>query len=201
MNTYKLVLLGDSGVGKTSLIKKYLFDRFDVGENITIGASFFQRNINYIYKGEEKEIKLQFWDTAGQERFRSMVPMYVKNATVCIIVFDCTDINDINNYYNRWYDFIDEHKTDENILIYLVGSKRDLVNVLDVSRNVENLIEKIGIKRNNLCFISSKTGKYVDELFNRIINDIHEKHLKFIPKNENNIILDTLNIENKSYCC
>lgn len=200
MNTFKMVLLGDSGVGKTSIIKKYLFDRFDIGENITIGASFFQRNINYNYKGEEKELKLQIWDTAGQERFRSMVPMYVKNASVCLIVFDCTDINNINDYYNRWYDFIDEHKTDENILIYLVGTKRDLVNTLDVSKKVESLIEKIHIKRSNLCFVSSKTGQCIDELFNKIISDLNELNNKNIPL-ENKIILEEINLESKTYCC
>lgn len=198
MNTFKMVLLGDSGVGKTSIIKKYLFDRFDSGENITIGASFFQRNINYNYKGEEKELKLQIWDTAGQERFRSMVPMYVKNASVCLIVFDCTDINNINDYYNRWYDFIDEHKTDENILIYLVGTKRDLVNTLDVSKKVESFIEKIHIKRSNLCFVSSKTGQCINELFNKIISDLNELNKKPI---KNEIILEEINLESKPYCC
>lgn len=200
MNTFKLVLLGDSGVGKTSIIKKYLFDRFDVGENITIGASFFQRTINYHYKGEEKELKLQIWDTAGQERFRSLVPMYVKNATVCVIVFDCTNINDINNYYNQWYDFIDEHRIDDNLLIYLVGTKRDLVNVLDVSKKIENLIEKIHIKRNNLCFVSSKNGTYINELFNRIVLDLHELNINKIHI-DNKITLEDQTINQQNYYC
>jgi Ras-related protein Rab-6A len=201
MNTFKLVLLGDSGVGKTSILKKYLFDRFDFGENITIGASFFQRTINYQYKEEGKEMKLQIWDTAGQERFRSLVPMYVKNSNVCLIVFDCTDIDNINDYYNKWYDFIEEHKTTDNTLIYLVGTKRDLVNVIDVSRKVEKFIEKIHIKRSNLCFVSSKTGDYINELFNRIIIDLHEKNIKNIPQIENNIVLEEPSNTRNYYCC
>jgi small GTP-binding protein len=201
MNTFKLVLLGDSGVGKTSILKKYLFDRFDIGENITIGASFFQRTIDYRYKDEEKQIKLQIWDTAGQERFRSLVPMYVKNANVCLIVFDCTNIDNINDYYNKWYDFIDEHKTFNDTIIYLVGTKRDLVDVMDVSRKVEKFIEKIHIKRSNLCFVSSKTGNYINELFNRIILDLHEMNMKNIPQINNNIVLEDETNNTNYYCC
>jgi small GTP-binding protein len=119
MNTFKVVLLGDSAVGKTSLVKRYIFDAFEIGECMTIGASFFNKNIKHKYKEEEKEINLQIWDTAGQERFRSMIPMYIRNAQIAIIVFDTREINNVKEYFERWINFIREYNND-NILIYLV---------------------------------------------------------------------------------
>jgi small GTP-binding protein len=207
MYKYKLVLLGDSGVGKTSIINRYLYNKFNIFENSTIGGLFFQKDINYKYKDKEHQLKLQIWDTAGQERFRSMMPMYVKDANICLIVFDCSSISNLQEYYNRWYEFINNNKKIDDVIIYLIGTKRDLVNISDISKNIDNILDNINIKRNNICFVSSKTGEYMDTLFNRLIINLHEIIINKIlnPVNVEKIILEeTHNIsskKNSNNCC
>ncbi|XP_013135999.1 PREDICTED: ras-related protein RABF2b-like isoform X2 [Papilio polytes] len=82
----KIVVLGSQGVGKTSLVVRYIGKMFSRHISPTIGASFFTCNINLA----EARVKLQVWDTAGQERFRSMAPMYYRNANAALLVFDIT---------------------------------------------------------------------------------------------------------------
>ncbi|XP_068622363.1 uncharacterized protein [Battus philenor] len=84
----KIVVLGSQGVGKTSLVVRYIGKMFSKHISPTIGASFFTCNINL----QEARVKLQVWDTAGQERFRSMAPMYYRNANAALLVFDITSV-------------------------------------------------------------------------------------------------------------
>lgn len=100
----KLVLLGDSGVGKTSIIQKIIFNLFIVNTNPTIGAAFQTFNIDNKYK-------IDVWDTAGQERFHSLIPMYLKGANIIFIVLsiDKSD-KEIDDQINFWLNFIDINK-------------------------------------------------------------------------------------------
>ena len=205
MSIIKLVILGDSGVGKTSLINKYLFDNYNPIETITIGASFFQRDINFYYKGENINFVLQIWDTAGQERFRSMVPLYIKNTAVCIIAFDSSIIGldnfkeRIKEYYNYWSNYILENKNVDNILVYLVGTKRDLISTTDITK-VNEYLEELNIKRSRICFVSSKSGNYVYNLFERIFIDLYENELLNRKKPNLTIILDPPRNDNYKCC-
>ncbi|CEG73018.1 Putative Rab family, other [Rhizopus microsporus] len=83
----KLVLLGDSAVGKSSIITKYATDTFVEGREATIGAAFLAK----ICATEDRTVKFDIWDTAGQERFRSLAPMYYRNAAAALVVFDVTN--------------------------------------------------------------------------------------------------------------
>lgn len=195
MNTCKIVLLGDSGVGKTSLIKRYMFDKFEIREYMTIGASFFNKVIKHRFKYIEEEINLQIWDTAGQERFRSMIPMYIRNAQIALIVFDSREMNNVKEYFERWINFIREYNSD-NILIYLVGSKRDLIKLGEMNRDILN---ELDLDRKNVCFVSSKTGQFVKELFDKILNDILKNNMIQKEGIENKIELT--NDKSYKYCC
>jgi Ras-related protein Rab-6A len=190
MNKFKLILLGDSGVGKTSLIKRYIFDTFNITENMTIGASFFTKII------KENEILLQIWDTAGQERFRSMIPMYIRNAQIVFIVFDTREIHNVKDYFERWINIIREYNN-ENILIYLVGTKRDLIKVTEINLEVLN---ELNLDKKHICFISSKTGEFINELFNKVINDIIDYNIINNDIIENKIELTNIN-KYKYKCC
>mmetsp|Transcript_37446 Transcript_37446/g.51757 ORF Transcript_37446/g.51757 Transcript_37446/m.51757 type:complete len:196 (+) Transcript_37446:118-705(+) len=116
----KLVVIGDSGVGKTCLAMRFVGGQLPSGHASTIGASFLTKNL--VYKGTE--INLQIWDTAGQERFRSMVPMYYRGSSLAILVYDLTDRMSFRNVKNWIRDLQDAVK--EDVAIALVGNKADL---------------------------------------------------------------------------
>jgi len=83
---YKLVFLGDQGVGKTSIITRFMYDSFDKNYQATIGIDFLSKTM-YL---EDRTVRLQLWDTAGQERFRSLIPSYIRDSSVAVIVYDIT---------------------------------------------------------------------------------------------------------------
>ena len=86
VNKYKVVFLGDQSVGKTSIITRFLYDNFDNSYQATIGIDFLAKTIHL----EERKVRLQVWDTAGQERFRSLIPSYIRDCSICIVVYDIT---------------------------------------------------------------------------------------------------------------
>ncbi|OXT10122.1 hypothetical protein B9K03_11710, partial [Rothia sp. Olga] len=86
LSKYKIVFLGEQGVGKTSLITRFMYDTFDDHYQATIGIDFLSKTM-YL---DDKTIRLQLWDTAGQERFRSLIPSYIRDSRVAIIVYDIT---------------------------------------------------------------------------------------------------------------
>ena len=96
MLTFKVVIIGDKSVGKTCIVKRYIERSFSSLNEATIGAQFFSQIVSVQSKednsGDSKtDIKLQIWDTAGEEKFRSLTPMYYKNAAAVILVYDCTN--------------------------------------------------------------------------------------------------------------
>ena len=97
-NNKKIVILGDSAVGKTSILLRYLFDKFKVTSESTIGAAYSSKL--FIDKEGNKE-KIEFWDTAGQERYKSLVPMYYRDAHGALIVYDITNEQSIKEAH-RW---------------------------------------------------------------------------------------------------
>merc|ERR1711974_92550 len=89
----KLVLLGNSGVGKTSVVLRYVQGVYSLDQPSTIGASFMTKRMFL----DDWKVKLQIWDTAGQERFRSMAPMYYRGASAAILVYDITSVESFEN--------------------------------------------------------------------------------------------------------
>ncbi|XP_017893434.2 ras-related protein RabJ [Ceratina calcarata] len=116
----KVVVLGAQGVGKTSMIVRYVGKPFNPHINPTIGASFFTCKLNL----ENAGVVLQVWDTAGQERFRSMAPMYYRNANAAMLVFDLTQYNTFTAM-KRWVSELHKH-IEESIVLVVIGNKSDL---------------------------------------------------------------------------
>ncbi|XP_010570681.1 PREDICTED: ras-related protein Rab-41 isoform X6 [Haliaeetus leucocephalus] len=122
LRKFKLVFLGEQSVGKTSLITRFMYDSFDNTYQATIGIDFLSKTM-YL---EDRTIRLQLWDTAGQERFRSLIPSYIRDSAVAVIVFDITNLNSFQQT-SKW---IDDVRTERgsDVIIMLVGNKTDLAD-------------------------------------------------------------------------
>eukprot|EP00698_Gefionella_okellyi_P005699 TRINITY_DN15164_c0_g1_i1.p1 TRINITY_DN15164_c0_g1~~TRINITY_DN15164_c0_g1_i1.p1 ORF type:complete len:231 (-),score=27.15 TRINITY_DN15164_c0_g1_i1:220-891(-) len=160
VSKYKLVFLGDQSVGKTSIITRFMYDTFDNNYQATIGIDFLTKTM-YL---EDRSVRLQLWDTAGQERFRSLIPSYIRDSSVAVIVYDITSRASFLNT-SRW---IDDVRTERgsDVIIALVGNKSDLSSARQVA--VEEGEAKA--QENNMMFIetSAKAGVNIKALFKKI---------------------------------
>merc|ERR1712136_628019 len=127
LNKYKLVFLGERAVGKTSVITRFMYDTFDNNYQATIGIDFLSKTM-YL---EGRTVRLQLWDTAGQERFRSLIPSYIRDSTVAVVVYDITNVNSFQQTSKWIEDVRAERGTD--VVIILVGNKTDLSDKRQVS--------------------------------------------------------------------
>merc|ERR1712156_1012764 len=157
---YKLVFLGDESVGKTSIITRFMYDHFDDSYQATIGIDFLSKTM-YL---EDRVLRLQLWDTAGQERFRSLIPSYIRDSTVAVIVYDVSNANSFHQT-SKW---IDDVRTERgsDVIIMLVGNKTDLSD----KRQVSTEEGERKAKELNVMFIetSAKAGYNVKQLFRRV---------------------------------
>ncbi|XP_060065609.1 uncharacterized protein LOC132545944 [Ylistrum balloti] len=153
----KVVTVGDMNVGKTSLAVRYAKHEFIPSYNETIGASFYVRSIEV----SGKTFLFQIWDTAGQERFRSLVPMYLRDAKIAILVYDVTSKESFDNAANWLKDLLASSPT--SVKIAMVGNKMDLPE----QRTVSTEVGKCFASQKNLAFVetSAKTGENVERLF------------------------------------
>ncbi|KAF3326423.1 ras-related protein RABH1e [Carex littledalei] len=124
---HKLVFLGDQAVGKSSIITRFMYDKFDSSYQPTIGIDFLSKTM-YL---EDRTVRLQLWDTAGQERFRSLIPSYIRDCSVAIIVYDISNQQSFMNI-QKWVEEVNSQGR-RDIVIALVGSKNDLVDKRQVS--------------------------------------------------------------------
>ena len=131
----KLILLGDSGVGKTNLISRYISNNFDENTRATIGVEFFCKNFRI---NKKRTIKVEIWDTAGQERYKAITSVYYKGAKGAFIVYDITSRKTFENI-DKWIGEIKERTTDDVKLI-IIGNKTDLNNEREI-KSEEALIK------------------------------------------------------------
>ena len=156
----KIILVGDSGVGKTSLIGRYI-KKYEPNVRSTISTSFFSKLEiinNYL-------IDFQIWDTIGQERYRSLNDLFFKDAHICIIVYDITHLETFKNIKDYWYESAITNGL-EGIIIGIAGNKNDLYEYEQVNREeVQDFCNEIdGV----LKFTSAKDNFCVDELFKEL---------------------------------
>ena len=160
LRKFKLVFLGEQSVGKTSLITRFMYDSFDNTYQATIGIDFLSKTM-YL---EDRTVRLQLWDTAGQERFRSLIPSYIRDSTVAVVVYDITNANAFVQT-SKW---IDDVRTERghDVIIMLVGNKTDLAD----KRQVTTEEGERKSKELNVMFIetSAKSGYNVKQLFRRV---------------------------------
>ncbi|XP_033321238.1 RAS oncogene family member Rab6 isoform X2 [Megalopta genalis] len=160
LRKFKLVFLGEQSVGKTSLITRFMYDSFDNTYQATIGIDFLSKTM-YL---EDRTVRLQLWDTAGQERFRSLIPSYIRDSTVAVVVYDITNANSFHQT-SKWIDDVRAERGSD-VIIMLVGNKTDLSE----KRQVPTEEGERKAKELNVMFTetSAKAGYNVKQLFRRV---------------------------------
>lgn len=182
LRKFKLVFLGEQSVGKTSLITRFMYDSFDNSYQATIGIDFLSKTM-YL---EDRTIRLQLWDTAGQERFRSLIPSYIRDSSVAVVVYDVSNLNSFEQT-TKWIDDV-RMERGSDVIIMLVGNKTDLSDKRQVS--TEDGERKA--KELDVMFIetSAKSSYNVKQLFRRVAsalpgmesNEVMQKSVELKPK-------------------
>ncbi|CAM8899009.1 unnamed protein product [Rhodiola kirilowii] len=154
----KLVLLGDSGVGKSCIVLRFVRGQFDPTSKVTVGASFLSQTIAL---QDSTTVKFEIWDTAGQERYAALAPLYYRGAGVAVVVYDITSIDSFSKA-QYWVKELQKHGSPD-IVLALVGNKADLQENREVS--VQDGLEYA--EKNGMFFIetSAKTADNINQLF------------------------------------
>nr|XP_019007821.1 GTP-binding protein ryh1 [Kwoniella pini CBS 10737]OCF46602.1 GTP-binding protein ryh1 [Kwoniella pini CBS 10737] len=160
LRKFKLVFLGEQSVGKTSLITRFMYDTFDNTYQATIGIDFLSKTM-YL---EDRTVRLQLWDTAGQERFRSLIPSYIRDSSVAVIVYDITNRTSFLNT-TKWVDDV-RNERGQDVIIVLVGNKTDLNDKRQVTpEELDSRAKELGVMS---IETSAKAGYNVKALFKKI---------------------------------
>ncbi|KAK4053762.1 GTPase Ryh1 [Microbotryomycetes sp. JL201] len=174
LKKFKLVFLGEQSVGKTSLITRFMLpSASNIGLTVTerladvLDGRLRQTGIDFLSKTmylEDRTVRLQLWDTAGQERFRSLIPSYIRDSSVAVVVYDITNRTSFMNT-SKWVDDVRSERGND-VIIVLVGNKTDLND----KRQVTTEEAETKAKELNVMFIetSAKAGHNVKTLFRKI---------------------------------
>ena len=173
---YKIITIGDSGVGKTSIIRKYLYNIFEQSTINTIGLNFSFKEI--VLKNKTK-IKLKILDTAGQEKYNSLTKTYYKNADAVLFVFDINNKKSFDSIIN-WIDLFNEnHNGKKGIPAYLIGNKCDLEKKVE-KESIDKFIKETGFEYREMSAYADEDNK-----FSAIFQEIAEKIYIYEIKNGN----------------
>ena len=200
---FKVLILGDSFVGKTNMLKRFLNDEFDMNTKETVGVEFGSKN--FILGEKEDIVKAQIWDTAGQERYRSVTKAYYKGAKGALLVYDITRKSTFENIDSWLIDL--RTNADKDILILLIGNKSDLNNTREISEEEA----RTKAEQYNIAFLetSAKTGDNIDKAFTQLIEEVYKANMSMIQSNveieENNgdgvNLVDKNDQTEKKGCC
>lgn len=162
---HKIVMLGETGVGKSSITTRFTIDQFSEDSQSTIGATFMTKSVS----AHGRALKLDIWDTAGQERYRSMVPLYYRTAGAAVIVYDITSRPSLESAKSWVSELLSKS---EVYVLVLVGNKLDLQNERVVSREEAEAYAK---DKSMLFFeVSAKKDINVSSVFQRIAEELRE---------------------------
>ncbi|KAK8795096.1 hypothetical protein WA588_003946, partial [Blastocystis sp. NMH] len=164
---YKVVLIGDSGVGKTNILSRYTKNEFNIDSKATVGVEFASKCITI----DGKVIKAQIWDTAGQERYRAITSAYYRGAIGALIVYDITSRPSFENV-EEWLNELTLH-ADNDIVVMLVGNKCDLDN----QRTVQSEEAIAFAEKHNMAFIetSAYDATRIGTAFETILKEIYKQ--------------------------
>ncbi|OHT11044.1 small GTP-binding protein [Tritrichomonas foetus] len=190
--TYRLIMIGNSFVGKTALVMRYINKKSQESYDETIGAAFHSFTLNL----DNETVNVQIWDTAGQEKYRSSGPVYFRNANAAILVYDSTDRHTFIDL-PQWLDTFRE-TAGQQALITIVGNKIDLDDKIKVDQNEGQQFAN----ENNLSFVatSALTGYNVDYLFQSVVEQIHNDGITPHTNRKKEKLIKIQDGEQKSCC-
>lgn len=194
---FKVVVIGDSGVGKSNLLSRFTRNEFNLESKSTIGVEFATRSVSL----EGKTIKAQIWDTAGQERYRAITSAYYRGAVGALVVYDITKVESFENV-KKWLDELKENAT-ADITMMLVGNKIDLGTQARVIGTEQG---KTFAEQNGISFMeaSALTSSNVEASFHQILSEIY--HKKAHKEQEQQAASNSVNVnqaadKKKGGCC
>jgi Ras-related protein Rab-21 len=177
---FKVVINGDSGVGKTSLVEVLLHGQFNPENTPTVGAAFYTK----MFDVGGNKIRLEIWDTAGQERFRALAPMYYNGSIGCICVFSVMDTYSFEHVTDWINQYDKSQRAIFDSVVYIVANKTDFdESTWRVSRN---RIEQLGkITGCEVIYVTIKDPERVHDLFQQVTKDIVRKNPQMLNPNNN----------------
>ena len=190
----KLCVLGDSGVGKSSLVQRFVHNTFTIGNESTIGASYLSKTVVV----GDKTVKFNIWDTAGQEKYRALAPMYYRGSQACVVVYDVTSMQSYKSV-NGWIRELQSHAPSDCVLA-LAANKCDLANRAAVPvREAKLLADNVGA-----LFVetSAKNSMNVQQLFVSIVPRLKFNQTRNMGQNDaGRQLTDQDNQNEKKGCC
>ncbi|EMD44701.1 small GTPase EhRabD2, putative [Entamoeba histolytica HM-3:IMSS] len=186
----KVIMVGESSVGKTCCMNRYVSNEFAEQTKATIGVGVGSKEVEV----EGKHIKLQIWDTAGQERFATLTGNYFRNAMAAIIMFDVSNKESFENIPN-WVEQC--CKSDGKHIIFIAGNKIDLENRVVSKEEAEEKAKELKLK---YFEVSAKTGDGIEDLFNELIKEIMKTPFCNEQEKEG-VELDGQKKQKKGGCC
>ena len=201
----KYIIIGDSAVGKSNILLRYIHDRFNEEFHSTIGVEFGAKNLEI----DDKIFRIQIWDTAGQETFRSITRAYYKNSVCACVVYDISNRSTFDNI-KSWVEDC-KRLSPKTVLLILVGNKIDLEDKREVTYDEGSIYAQ----KNGMIFFecSAKTGKNVDDIFTQSTKEIakriksgfydlsNENCVIKQGTNENIVLKSDSNNQGSGYCC
>lgn len=185
--SYKVIMLGNSTVGKTSILTQLHFNKFEADPKATVGGTFTEKVIDTA----NGPVKLQLWDTAGQEQFRCLVPIYSRGASAAIIVLDVTSQKSFDAF-DEWYELVNRD-ANQQCLLFVAANKNDLEPVVKLA-DVEEWANKHKAKTFST---SAKDEKSINDLFECVATTLSNVNAATFE----NIGDQKLKKENKGGCC
>ena len=190
-NIFKILTIGESGVGKTCILRRFVEDKFLKNHLATIGIDFKTKTLNI----NNQEIKLKIWDTAGQERFRNKTTQYYKGADGIVLVYDITEEASFDKIKD-WMDQILSNTNKDEICLILLGNKCDIEKRSISYEQGKTLANELQV---NFFETSAQTGQNIKDAFETLTADIMKK--KKIGGDNNNIDLKKNKKKKDSDCC
>jgi len=196
--TAKILIIGDSGVGKSCMLMRFSDNIYPENISTTVGIDYKAKRV----KIDDCELKLTLWDTAGQEKYRALATSFYKNAMGIMVVFDLTSKITFENVRN-WMRQIKKN-ADENVCKLLVGNKLDdEANRSVTPKEIEDLAKELGVQ---FIEVSAKTGENITRAFMQLSRDVKNKYfanLKPISEQKHTIALNSKNTDGNQgrKCC